>query len=90
MLNLFLLVTLQQFEEFDRKKKNPVQNFEILMDSFRNAWNKYSSEKDNGYRIKNSQLTNFILDLEWKKLKFPEHKKIEYIKKFILDLKLLK
>ena len=88
MLNLFLMVTLQQYDEFTNKNYNPIEKFEAFCDEFRIAWNKYSSEKDEGFRIKRILLTNFFIDLNWNKINFPETNKLEAIKKFISDLQL--
>ena len=88
MLNLFLMVTLQQYDEFTNKNYNPIEKFEAFCDEFRIAWNKYSSEKDEGFRIKRILLTNFFIDLNWNKINFPESNKLEAIKKFISDLQL--
>lgn len=46
MLNLFILVTLQQYDEFVNKKENPIEKFSELLDNFKKAWNRFSSEND--------------------------------------------
>ena len=88
MLNLFLMVTLQQYDEFTNKSFNPVEMFESFITEFKGAWNKYSDSKDKGYRIRKMLITNFFMDFNWKKLNFPEENKMEHIKKYVLDLKL--
>lgn len=88
MLNLFLMVTLQQYDEFTNKTYNPVEKFEDFSNNFRRVWNKYSSTKDKGYRIKKILIPSFFLEFTWKKLQFPEMNKIEHIKKYITDLRL--
>jgi hypothetical protein len=88
MLNLFLMVTLQQYDEFTQKSYNPIEKFEIFSEEFKEAWNKYSEPKDKGFRIKKILITNFFMDFNWKKLNFPESNKLEYVKKYVLDLKL--
>ena len=88
MLNLFLMVTLQQYDEFTNKNYNPIEKFESFLVDFNNAWNKYSSPEDKGYRIKKILVTNFFMDFNWKKLNFPEQGKLEYVKKFVSELKL--
>jgi len=88
MLNLFLMVTLQQYDEFTQKTYNPIEKFEGFCEEFRKAWNKYSSPEDKGFRIKKILITNFFMDFTWKKLNFPEANKIEYVKKYVSDLKL--
>ena len=88
MINLFLMVTIQQYDEFTGKKYNPIEKFESFLSDFNNAWNKYSTPKDNGFRIKKGLVTNFFMDFNWKKLNFPEFRKSEHIKKYVADLKL--
>ena len=88
MLNLFLMVTLQQYDEFTNKSYNPIEKFESFLIDFNNAWNKYSTPEDNGFRIKKGLVINFFMDYNWKKLNFPEKGKLEYVKRFVSDLKL--
>ena len=88
MINLFLMVTIQQYDEFTGKKYNPIEKFESFLSDFNNAWNKYSRPEDNGFRIKKGLVTNFFMDFNWKKLNFPEFRKSEHIKKYIADFKL--
>jgi hypothetical protein len=88
MINLFLMVTIQQYDEFTGKKYNPIEKFESFLSGFNNAWNKYSTPEDNGFRIKKGLITNFFMDFNWKKLNFPEFRKSEHIKKYVADLKL--
>ena len=88
MLNLFLMVTLQQYDEFTNKSYNPIEKFESFLIEFNNAWNKYSNYEDKGFRIKKGLVINFFMDYNWKKLNFPEKGKLEYVKKFVSDLKL--
>ena len=88
MINLFLMVTLQQYDEFTGKKYNPIEKFESFLNEFNNAWNKYSAPEDEGFRIKKGLVTNFFNDFNWKKLNFPEYRKLEHIKKYVGELKL--
>ena len=88
MINLFLMVTIQQYDEFTGKKYNPIEKFESFLSDFNNAWNKYSTPEDNGFRIKKGLVTNFFMDFNWKKLNFPEFRKSEHIKKYVAELKL--
>ena len=88
MINLFLMVTLQQYDEFTGKKYNPIEKFESFLADFNNAWNKYSTPEDKGFRIKKGLVTNFFNDFNWKKLNFPEYRKLEHIKKYVSELKL--
>ena len=88
MLNLFLMVTLQQYDEFTGKTYNPVEVFETFLGEFQLAWNKYANERDDGLRIKLILLPNFFMDFSWKGLNFPEENKIDSIKKYISELNL--
>ena len=88
MLNLFLMVTLQQYDEFTNKNYNPIEKFQIFLNEFNNSWNKFSSYEDKGFRIKKGLIINFFMDYNWKKLNFPEQGKLDYIKKYVTDLKL--
>ena len=89
MLNLFLLVTLQQYDDFHSKKTNPIEKFNEILDSFKQYWNVYSFESDNGYRIKNDSMTGFIIELQGDFNK-QKNKRVDIIKKYIMDLGLLK
>jgi hypothetical protein len=88
MLNLFLMVTLQQYDEFINKKYNPIEKFGNFLNEFNNSWNKFTSDEDKGFRIKKGLIISFFMDYNWKKLNFPENGRLEYIKKYISDLKL--
>lgn len=89
MLNLFLLVTLNQYEDFYRKETNPIEKFSEIINNFKQAWNKYSTESDDGYRIKNENMTNFLGQLEGDIMK-GKNKRVDLLKKYIMDLGLLK
>ena len=82
------MVTLQQYDEFRDKKYNPIEKFNSFLADFNNAWNKFSTDEDEGFKIKKTLLTQFFLELNWRKLNFPDKGKMEYIKKYILELKL--
>ena len=88
MLNLFLMVTLQQYDEFTGKNYNPIEKFESFLTEFNNSWNKFSTPEDKGIRIKQGSVILFFMDFNWKKLNFPEKGKLEHIKKFVANLKL--
>ena len=88
MLNLFLMVTLQQYDEFTNKNYNPIEKFETFIGEFNNSWNKFSTPEDRGIRIKKGLVINFFMDYNWKKLNFPEKGKLEYVKRYVSDLKL--
>lgn len=89
MMNLFLLVTLQQYDEFYKKEENPIENFTRIVDSFKNSWNIYSNEVDEGHRIKHNQLTDFLMTFNVDFLQKTKDS-VDKCKKYIMDLKLLK
>ena len=88
LLNLLLMVTLQQYDEFTDKKSNPIEKFNSFLTDFNNSWNKFSTDEDEGFRIKKILATQFFSELNWRKLNFPEKGRLEYIKKYVSDLKL--
>ena len=88
LLNLLLMVTLQQYDEFTDKKYNPIDKFNSFIKDFNNAWNKFSTDEDDGYRIKKILVAKFLMELNLQKIIFPEKNKLEYAKKYLSDLKL--
>jgi hypothetical protein len=44
MLNLFILVLMQNFEENYINTDNPIQNFEDMTEQFKEEWIKYSTD----------------------------------------------
>jgi hypothetical protein len=89
LLNLFTLVTIQLYDEFNRKLDNPVEKFTEIINEFRKAWNKYSSDHEKGFKIKTALLSNVFYDLQGDLTKGYE-KNIEKINKYIFDLKLMR
>ena len=89
ILNLFLLVVLQQFEDFSRKQSNPIEKFNYLLKNFKIAWNKHSNYNDRGFRIKCTKLTEFFREFNSEIMK-GKTKNLDFLKKYILDLGLLK
>ena len=89
MLNLFTMVTIQQYEEFNAKEENPIEKFSDMVSNFKDSWNKYSLDKDKGHRIKIKNLINFFIDLNGD-LSVNYDKNMEEIKKYISELNLLK
>ena len=88
LLNLLLMVTLQQYDEFTDKKYNPIDKFNSFIKDFNNAWNKFSNDEDGGFRIKKFLAAKFLMELNLQKIVFPEKNKLEYAKKYVSDLKL--
>lgn len=88
MLNLFVLVTLQQYNDFVNKKENPIEKFNELLDSFKKAWNRRSTPQNKGYKIKNNQVHEFLLDFNWNELSVT--KKVDDVKLYLMELECLK
>jgi len=64
MLNLFVLVVLQQYDEYHQKEENPIERFEEMIDSFKKSWNRFTTEDDKGERINMLKITEFLMELE--------------------------
>ena len=88
LLNLLLMVTLHQYDEFTDKKYNPIDKFNSFLQDFNNAWNKFSDEEDEGYRIKKKYAAQFLIEYNYQKFFFPEQNKLEYAKKYLWELHL--
>ena len=88
MLNLFLMVTLQQYDEFTNKTYNPLELYETYITEFQRAWNKFSLPVDKGFRIQKKLVADFLIELKWKKLDFPKEDKMEHVKNYIFELEL--
>ena len=100
MLNLFVLVVLQQYDEFHQKEDNPIERFSEMVDFMKKTWNKYTTDEDKGERINMILVTKFLYELEGdlsldfgddkdrKRDSFLVEKEIkEKIKKAIMELK---
>jgi hypothetical protein len=87
--NLLLMITLQQYDEFENKNYNPVDKFNSFLSDFNDAWNKFTTEEDEGFRIKKIFVASFLVEFNWKKLPFPDKNKLEYASKYITDLDLI-
>ncbi len=44
MLNLFILIILNDFEEYNLKDNNPIEEFKENLDNFRSVWLTYSKK----------------------------------------------
>ena len=65
MINLFLMVTIQQYDEFTGKNYNPIEKFEGFLTEFNNSWNKFTTPEDKGIRIKQGLVINFFMDFSY-------------------------
>jgi hypothetical protein len=101
MLNLFILIVLQQYDEFHSKDENPIERFSEMLDTFKPQCNKLSSTQDNGIRMDNIKINTLLetirkTDLAIEigidkdsKSKFQESVYQEKLKKTILELKFI-
>ena len=63
MINLFILVIIDQFEQDTKLEKNILQEFDENIDKFRNIWADFSGDT-NGRKIKHTQIIPFFKQLE--------------------------
>lgn len=89
MMNLFLLITIQQYNDFFSKPENPIEIFNNIVEAFRSSWNQFSSEESNGHRVKANILTEVLLNANIDFLNKYNHSR-DRINKYILDLNVLK
>ncbi len=64
LLNLFVLVILQKYDEFKGKEDNPIERFNEIAFYMKKTWNKFSSIEDEGTRINMLMIAEFLLNLE--------------------------
>lgn len=63
MINLFILVLINQYEEYHASQDNPFHSFDENMEKFRNLWSKYTPEYK-GIKINKIKLIRFMLALK--------------------------
>lgn len=63
MLNLFILIIIQQFDDFHLKEDNPITNFKKNLDSFSKIWVNFT-ENSLGIAIPSKKLIDFYMKLE--------------------------
>lgn len=63
MLNLFILIIIQQFEDFHLKEDNPITNFKRNLESFSQIWAKFT-EASFGITINSKKLIDFYMNLD--------------------------
>jgi hypothetical protein len=59
---MFVLIVLEQFENFYFDPDNPINIFEDITEQFRIIWNLYCDES--GKKIKHGDVYNFFISLE--------------------------
>ncbi len=60
MLNLFILVLMQNFEENYINIDNPIQNFSNMTEKFKEKWIDFCQDQQINY-IKNNNLIDFLI-----------------------------
>lgn len=60
MLNLFILIILQQFEDNFLNEDNPISNFEERESNFKKLWIKMTIE-NRGIKMKDKDISEFYL-----------------------------
>ena len=83
------MIAIQKYSDFHEKTENPVEKYNENVGYFKKAWNRYASDKYNGYKMKMNYLVNFFMDLEGEISKAYERKE-NIINRYIVELKLLK
>lgn len=63
MLNLFILIILQQFEDFHLKEDSPITNFKKNLDSFSKIWAEFT-EGSFGITLNSKKLIDFYMRLD--------------------------
>lgn len=85
VVQLFLLVTVQQYEEYNSRTENPVEKFNRISSAFKSSWNMYSGDK--GYKVQINQLAKVFMNINIDILK-EKTSTLEKTKKYIMHLKL--
>lgn len=62
LLNLFIMVILQNYEDFESKAHSAINLFNEIIKVFRKAWENYSISH-NGYAIQHTDLVEFLYEL---------------------------
>jgi len=62
MINMFVLIVIEQFENFYFNPNNPINSFDDIADEFRKTWILFSY-KYQGTKIKNNDIYNFFVCL---------------------------
>ena len=63
MINVFILIIIQQFEEFQLEERNPIQTFRENLENFRKIWAEFSAGNDSVF-INQKNLIDFYMKLE--------------------------
>jgi hypothetical protein len=63
MLNLFILVILQQFDEYYLASSSPIASFKSYLEQFKEVWSKLPTSHGS-LKLKETFLVDFLMQLE--------------------------
>jgi len=63
LVNLFLLIVLQEYFEFQNKGENPIEKFETIHETFTKTWNKFSEIEYQGFKMSVNNFYKFLYEL---------------------------
>ena len=63
MLDFFVLIIIQQFEDYHANPDNPLEIFLENLDEFRRVWAKYTSQYL-GKKIHSRHILKFLIELQ--------------------------
>jgi hypothetical protein len=63
LINLFILILINQYEEYHLNPDNPLHSFEENLERFRKAWSKFTSEHK-GTKLEKAKLIKFLISLK--------------------------
>eukprot|EP00825_Cyclidium_porcatum_P019509 TRINITY_DN2214_c0_g1_i1.p1 TRINITY_DN2214_c0_g1~~TRINITY_DN2214_c0_g1_i1.p1 ORF type:complete len:381 (+),score=74.92 TRINITY_DN2214_c0_g1_i1:61-1203(+) len=86
MLNLFVLIILNDFEEYNLKSDNSVEQFSNSLQAFNKCWNKFTKQYQ-GEKIHQKKLIQFFMALD-PPLGFGSNKNTQKIIKEILKMQI--
>ena len=84
------MIAIQKYSDFHEKTENPVEKFNENVECFKKAWNKYASDRHNGWKMKMNNIVKFFFELKDCDICKAYDKKENMINRYILELKLLK
>ena len=86
MLNLFVLIILNDFEEYNLKEDNPVEQFKENLESFRASWSLFTIGYK-GQKIRERNLIPFFMSLS-PPLGFGENSDKKEVAKSVMKMEL--
>jgi hypothetical protein len=62
MLNLFILILIQYFEDYHMKEDNPLTTFSDKVEVFRSVWS-FHTKETKGEKIRKEKIVTFLCEL---------------------------